>query len=128
MDSRKAELEKTLTEARMELDEIQDQERRHSNEKLIGKCFVFINSYGVSGPAPWPLYIKVQRMDKFGGLYGHKFQTDCDGQITINFDRSLSGTSFEKEITQDEFKLEWDNLLESMKNLGKANPTPEDGE
>lgn len=91
---------------------IRDAERTEENAALVGKCFRYRNCYSCpEKPSDyWPLYAKVQRIDKHGYLTVFTFETDKDGAVRIKTEKFMMSMSGYEPITLDRFKAEWRNL------------------
>ena len=87
---------------------IEAAERREIGRAAVGKCFKYHNSYGSSRPRWW-LYSKVIRVSG-DNLIAHEFQTDCEGEITINPARKYFRchmTDGFVEISKAEYSRAW---------------------
>lgn len=113
----KREIEK-LRRQRRALDEkifAEDQIRADKhNAKLVGKCFLYMNSYGGSYGEPWPLYQKVLSAEE-GGVTLFQFETDCDGKITIEpACRRFGIATLGESISENEFDAAYHELCELL--------------
>lgn len=82
-------------------------EERAANKKLLGKCFVYMNTYGVADDMKrWPLYVFINRMNRNGTLYGLKFESSSRDRIEIEtnyYCHHVSPGNEYREITRAEF-------------------------
>jgi len=105
--NRKAVLQRILAKARAELNEIiESREIAAANNKIIGNCYRFSNSYG-SGDRWW-LYGKVIAVEG-GDITMFKFQKTAHGQIEIEarymeYARITSGW---EQIAEAKFQKAW---------------------
>lgn len=120
-----------LRKQRNELDvQIRDIEDKLMEEKIlpslkkrIGKCYVYINSYG-GGSEKWNLYHRVLNVDEEANYIIDSFQQCSDGRIEIetktkfNYSGrdSLSDSSY-KEITIEEYQEAQKKLLKVIKKV-----------
>jgi hypothetical protein len=113
--SRKDELQKIIRDARDELNAIQEAEDLEANRKLLGKCFVYINSYGPN--SSWPLYIEIRGLDG-SEVKCFEFQTDSAGKVTIRtpaqYPSILQGAI---PITKRQFDAAWRKTLKRINSL-----------
>lgn len=116
--SRKKQLEKEIKERREELHELEQDDRKVKNEKLLGKYFKYMNSFG-SGEF-WPIYFLVTRLD---GIEPRcfRFEKDSHGTIAINFDDNYTEYDSTIQITKEEFDDALRVLLSNIKNSSENN-------
>lgn len=113
---------------RTRVSELRAEARRLANEKLVGKCFRYENSY--SATEKWWMYTCVTGIAADGRLLGSTCQQATSGQITFEnewlSEHILSGSS---EISLAEYRLEARLLIakaqkmtvDSMDAAGVAN-------
>jgi len=90
--------------------EIKREENNERNQKLIGKCYRYRNSFGNENEGWW-LYIRVLEIED-GNLIVHRFQTDRNGRIEIEPRRvewDSVGSTYE-EVSKEDFWVAWDTL------------------
>jgi hypothetical protein len=114
---------------RKELQSIEAAEQLAKDQKLVGKCFKYSNSYG-SGERWW-LYAKVLRIepDELGhDVIVWKFEKTSDGkhQVDLNERYGLFGGSW-LPITEDEFGIAWHDFIAELNEFGEAIETLNDG-
>jgi hypothetical protein len=99
------ELQQQFDEARHALEQIEKQARNEANEKLIGKCYRYRNSYG-SGDKWW-LYKIVTGIGDYWPI-GTSFQKTSNGTLEIREKETMPGLpeSYE-EISRDEYNKQW---------------------
>lgn len=92
-----------------------------ANRQLVGKCFRYMNTYGVcDGMKRWPLYIHIQRMAADGVLYGLKFEATSRDHIEIDvqhFCGHINEGNGYTEITRAEFDKALDALKATVAKL-----------
>jgi hypothetical protein len=124
MANRKAELDGIIRNARAELDEIVEKERRVKGQALVGKCYRYRNSYSCPQKESdyWWLYMIVLGVTD-GALICFKFQRDSEQKIEIEPDTrvplSIEGElsdSYE-EIERGLFSVAWEGVLASINKV-----------
>lgn len=114
--NKKQALQETLAKVRRELSRIEAAERLKANRGLVGKCYVYRNSYSCPETEAdyWPLYKKIISLDEFGNFQTLQFENDNSGQLTIKSDKwgSLHGDYV--EITQEEFEQQAERFLKAV--------------
>jgi hypothetical protein len=107
------------SELRERISRLESVERHKENAKLIGKCFVYRNCYSCpSGPEDyWNLYQRITAMTKDGNLRVFSFQTDKDGQITIE-SRSRSAGSLGEPLSPAKFRAAWKVTKRHVESFG----------
>ena len=106
MNNRIEELQKTVNDARAELEVFEAAERKKRFSKLLGRCFKYRNSYG--SDSKWWLYAKVTGDD---GYWPRTFSFQVTDRQEVGFknnDQSshiggdswtpISATEFRKEL------------------------------
>lgn len=118
-DVEQAERAARLANAR--LTAIRDAERYAENKGLLGKTFKLRNCYSCpEKPSDyWPLYIKVQEIDKAGMLTMFQFEADKFGRISIRLDRYRYDVMGATEISAPEFNKAWRAL---QSKIAKTTP------
>ena len=52
-----------------------EKKERAELQKFVGRFFVYKNTFGCGdGGREWPLYLRIEKMSKDGGLIGTKFE------------------------------------------------------
>ena len=104
--------------ARAKLREMENEETRRENAKLIGKCFRFRNSYSCPETESdyWWTYIKVIDLaDEGDGLIVFKFQTDSRGEVAIaareHMWKIIGGY---EECSSRQLHMEWVDLRQRL--------------
>lgn len=112
----KAQLEQEYARILAKLDIIEARERKAEHEKLLGKCFKYLNSYGSSRPSWW-LYAKVTGTD---GYWPRTltFQVTCDREIIVKEKDTHSGMGKPGngwiEIPKSEWNKQWRGLVKRI--------------
>lgn len=77
------ELQAAQREIRAQIYNIEDHRRIDKNKKVVGKCYVYRNSFSCpSSPKDyWNLYTKIVKIDRSGYLKAVSFQTDKNGDM-----------------------------------------------
>ncbi len=103
---RKATLQETINEHRLELWAIEDEERLSKHGEFVGRCFAYRNSYSCpKGPEDyWSLYSKVTGISERGHLNLFKFQTDSKGMITVESAVALNTGTLGSPVSKNEFR------------------------
>lgn len=76
----KEELNAEIKKLRGKVLRIEEKENRELAQSLVGKCFVYKNTYGHG--KSWPLYAKVYKMERFGSVMVKQIQIDPQGRGT----------------------------------------------
>lgn len=74
-------LEQAYRELREELAMRADTDRRKRAESLVGKCFIYKNSYG--SEEQWDLFVDCTGVDADGDAVGVHMEEDCNGSISL---------------------------------------------
>lgn len=99
------------------------EELRPLLQSQVGKCFKYRNSYGTNNDSWW-LYEKVISLTDDGDFYCEKFQTDCFGEISINYmnevnyDRSHFENRDWKKISIDEYNKAKLLVIKTLREKG----------
>lgn len=104
---------------RARFNDLQAEKSAKENRSLIGKCFVYQNSYS-SSPS-WPLYAKIIGINEDdGALVAKQFETDSFGKAMIE-DRAhfVLGGSW-KPITARQYAAAWKKLLRRLEKEGAS--------
>ena len=84
MRARAAELAPLCDEARNLRNAIEEYDDDEKAPALIGKCFRFLNSYGVGDPSPrWYVYRKIVGLGKKYGVRVIDVQDDKRGRVSV---------------------------------------------
>lgn len=116
--TRERELADQIAPLQAELDAVLRMKRDAENQKLVGRCFKFSNSYGGSDKRWW-LYGKVVSVDEY---WPHliTFQHTSEDQIEIKTDEVASSLgSGWTEIDADEFEKAWQDLMQTIIKIGR---------
>lgn len=105
---RKRALQKTINKSRDELNKYEVIEKVKQNQKFVGKCFKYINSYG-SGEK-WPLYSIATGITSSGNLTAFLFERTSHDEINIRVDKWAGIYLMGKEISKEEFLEAWAEL------------------
>lgn len=103
--------------ARAELNELEQEETRRENAKLVGNCYRYHNCYSCpeTDADYWWSYTKVTGLDEDGDMLAFEFQTDVRGDVLIapkkRFWKVLDGY---EECKKEVFDAEWRALLEKL--------------
>lgn len=98
------------------ISEIEAADRAKKQAPLVGRTFRYMNSY--SGSERWPLYVLVKSVDDYGWLTVFQFQTDSNGQATIQPSETRIHLSDGYEpITRKRFDKAWAELRSSLAAL-----------
>jgi hypothetical protein len=130
---RKLQLQRQIRKLHEELSEIEGAEATKANQRLIGKCYRYRNSFGSSDPkGDWWLYEKVIRADG-NEITTFGFQKDSRGHFEIapeGCHLSAIIDSYE-EISPDDFNNAWEafsNELEKVQPMTLPKPQTEKAE
>lgn len=105
---RKRALQKTINKSWDELNKYEAIEKVKQNQKFVGKCFKYINSYG-SGEK-WPLYSIATGITSSGNLTAFLFERTSHDEIKIRVDKWAGIDLMGKEISKEEFLEAWAEL------------------
>ena len=106
-------------EARAKLREIERAQERAENEKLIGKCFRYRNSYSCpeTDADYWWIYARVTGLDEGGEPSALEFQTDKYGRTKIEVGAMFSPKIGWQECTARHFHMEWVDAMNKVKSV-----------
>lgn len=107
-------IDKLLSPLYKQRDDINEEISFENNQKMIGKCFKFRNSYGSGGD--WWFYIQVLGINSEGYLVCISAEHCSDNKIQIEQSIRYS-SSFSKEylpITEEEFEKAFEKILEDL--------------
>jgi len=82
-------------------------------KKYLGKCFIYMNSYG-SSIEPWPLYSRVIAVEDDLRFFTEQFQTPSEigpKEYKVGYD---SVSLFQSEISSDEYHAAKDQFFMSI--------------
>lgn len=114
----KKRLESQIQKLRDKLGKITDAEQRAAQEKLVGKCYRYRNSYGAGGKSDWWLYVGIHSLDPENGLRAIHFQKDCDGRFEVETNHYyINVLNGYEEIPTNDFCKAW---LEFQSNLAAS--------
>lgn len=117
------ELRAQMQPLRDEIWDLEQKERLEELRVLVGKCFVYSNSY--SGDVRWPLYQKVVAVgDK---LYAVGAQNDLAGRVEVRCKElfSFSGTeTLGNEISETEYRDGIKSCMEWAQRFLNGEPPP----
>lgn len=110
-------LRKRMNEIHEALDEIRLAEMKPKMERMIGKCFYYLNSFG--GDEKWKMYSKIIGIkdDSFQLIV---FQSDSMGTIEMKRESAISPNQldyhlFQVEITNETYMKEYNKVLKALK-------------
>ena len=106
-----------------EIWELEHEARMTDLRSLVGKCFVYSNSY--SGDQRWPLYQKVVAVGD--RLYVARAQNDLRGQVEIEckeLHSYSSGESLGQEISESEYNDGVRSCMEWAQRFLNGEPYP----
>lgn len=111
------ELKRQRAKVNKAIDQIEQTETEKKLRPLVGKCFIYENSYGVAdGCRKWPLYVCVTEF-KDGYLYGWQFQRSTRDIIDIQLNHMLwrldDGDGF-TEISRAKFNAAYRTILKTL--------------
>jgi len=112
MASREEQIIKEIGYLRGELEIIQNAAKDAENKALIGKCFVFENSYG--GGEKWNSYRRVNGVEN-GRLLTTSFQVCSLGWFDFKPNESVISV-LGKEIPRDKFNRAFDNFYSALES------------
>lgn len=110
------ELEAKISELRKELCKIENKENKEVADKMIGKCF------RVLGTGTWEVYRILYKKSNNGYYYFKEFSFNTiekSGYVHVNSfaenrtDEVLHKTTFEREISSEEFKTKVQEMIDN---------------
>ena len=116
---RKEELKEQIAALREELYAIEEKETSKNNALYLGKCYKYRNEYDSN--SQWWLYAMIKDVNEDGILFAFRFQTDANGDITIEPRSAFYNNSLWLEISQSEFDAEWQKLLKELNKIEATN-------
>lgn len=110
------ELRKEAARLRDELWKREYATRAGLNRPMVGKCFVYENSYGVSdGCRKWPLYAYVSGLDDMGYPKGWCFQRTTRDHVEIELNRTFSTLlDGAKPLPRRQFEAAYKRILKTL--------------
>lgn len=113
--NRKDELKFIIEKARLELSELEANERLKGNQSFVGKFFKYRNCYSCPKEDEyWWLYIAINQVSDDGALLSWNFQKDIYGRIEIQEDRIYLPLDRYIEISEKEFREAYYNLIQEI--------------
>lgn len=114
----KATTEKQMREQfnllRDKLDEISAKRKREENQKLVGQCFKYHNTYG--GGPKWWLYVRIlETSDPYP--YATTFQKTSMGILEVKTKDYFSGGSSYVSIPRAEYDAAWENFKKEIAKI-----------
>jgi hypothetical protein len=106
------EISKEIRRLSLERSKLADARIAKQRQPLIGRCFIYDNSFG--DDARWPKYVKVVGLEG-SNLIVNTFETDNRGvsYVSLNFKQTWRGEEF-REISTELFNLSYAELLERL--------------
>ena len=109
----KAQLIKSISDARDKLDAIEKKEKEKTIRPLVGKCFKYRNSYG--SDENWWLYKKILSISDRAWLNAFMFQKTSRGNWEIHFNETyISLLDGYISISEEEFNQAWKECLNEL--------------
>lgn len=114
-------LENKIANLRNRLEKLQEKRIVRELNKYVGKCYKLKNCY--SDKERWYEYLKVMKLDKDNNLECLLFRKDTKGELIIQ--RNYSTPHYSslrkvwKEITEQEFTVEWKTMLSEINSYYK---------
>lgn len=89
---------------RYELNELDKNRTHEKNEKLIGTCYKFHNSYGHD--EKWWLYLQVIGANDYWPI-AFQFEKTSMNEFKVETNRIFTGSEGYQKITKEEFREAW---------------------
>lgn len=106
-----------------EINRIESEARSKASAAVLGKCFKYKNFYSCpkTNADYWWLYTRVTAVDKTGWLRVFRFQTDTNGQTTIDPNTlHISANNLGEQITLRQFQHAWKGAARMLNSKAMA--------
>lgn len=116
LQSDKQLLQSEFYRIRDEIQVIETELRRAENEKLVGNCYKYRNSYGNGDPGWW-LFLKIKSLSDCGELIVDSFQVCSYGKFEFTSEQLRFNTENYISITSAEYNKELKKFLAKLQKV-----------
>jgi hypothetical protein len=87
--------------------------------KYEGRYFKYRNSFSCPEKESdyWWMYVRVDKVDNIHWMKGITFQTDRDGKISVEQDKSIMESLCQQEITKSAFDYAFNKMITKIQNI-----------